>query len=131
MLGVEVFSPPPPFFFQRMVDFIDRYAQERQLLGLRHHFSRGLLRDALISRLRQIAEEASTPLLKPHLQSPLTSPSFCLIQYVHFLWEGIWSHVAMLRDYFWLCTQDLLLVVLRGPYGVPRIKAKQAPYLLY
>lgn len=32
----------------------------------------------------------------------------------------------MLRGFSWLCTQELLLAVLRGPHGMPRIKSRLA-----
>lgn len=36
---------------------------------------------------------------------------------------GEGSHPLKLKDYFWFCTQELLLAVLEGPYGMPEIKS--------
>ena len=39
---------------------------------------------------------------------------------------GKGSHPAMLKGYSWLCTQELLLAVLGGPYGMPGIEPGSA-----
>lgn len=35
---------------------------------------------------------------------------------------ALWAQPVMLRNYYWLCTQKLILVFLGYSYGVPRIK---------
>lgn len=45
---------------------------------------------------------------------------FCLLVF------GLYP--AKLRDHSWYCTQELLLVVFTGPYGIPRIGFRLGVY---
>ena len=48
---------------------------------------------------------------------------FILLFFIYFLKFLLFgSHPVMHRGYSWLCTQELLLVVLKGPYGMLGIK---------
>ena len=53
----------------------------------------------------------------------LSGPHVLVIKQ-HFFLFG--SHLVMHRGYSWLCTQELFLVVLRGPYGMLEIEPGSA-----
>lgn len=36
------------------------------------------------------------------------------------------AHPAVLKDYLWLCTQELLVAMLKGPYNIPGIEPGSA-----
>lgn len=48
--------------------------------------------------------------------------NFIFKKYLFLSLGGGRSHLAMLRAYSWCCAQDLLLVLLEVPYGMPRLE---------